>query len=52
MSQVKTKTKVTTWALWSASAIGECGWTQEGEKQLYFAWRAYYADTLLKELDK
>ena len=32
--------------------IGECGWTQEGERALYFAWRTYYADELLKELSK
>ena len=32
--------------------IGECGWTQEGEIALYFAWRTYYADALLKELSK
>ena len=32
--------------------IGECGWTQEGEQALYFAWRTYYADALLKELAK
>lgn len=32
--------------------IGECGWTQEGDIALYFAWRVYYADALLKELNK
>jgi hypothetical protein len=32
--------------------IGECGWTKEGEIALYFAWRTYYADALLKELAK
>ena len=32
--------------------IGECGFTQEGEIALYFAWRTYYADALLKELAK
>jgi len=31
--------------------IGECGWTQEGEVALYFAWRTYYADELLKQLE-
>jgi len=32
--------------------IGECGWTAEGERALYFAWRTYYADELLKQLEK
>jgi len=32
--------------------IGECGWTQDGERALYFAWRAHYADALLAELEK
>ena len=32
--------------------IGECGFTTEGEMALYFAWRTYYADALLKELSK
>ncbi len=32
--------------------IGECGFTQEGEVAMYFAWRTYYADALLKELSK
>lgn len=32
--------------------VGECGWTQEGERALYFAWRTYYADALLAELEK
>tara|TARA_R110002012_G_scaffold279134_1_gene467063 strand:- start:595 stop:912 length:318 start_codon:yes stop_codon:yes gene_type:complete len=31
--------------------IGECGLTQEGEITLYFAWRTYYADELLKQLE-
>ena len=31
--------------------IGECGLTQEGEIALYFAWRTYYADELLKQLE-
>ena len=32
--------------------IGECGFTQDGEVAMYFAWRTYYADELLKELSK
>ena len=32
--------------------IGECGLTQKGEIALYFSWRTYYADELLKQLDK
>ena len=32
--------------------IGECGFTQDGEVAMYFAWRTYYADKLLSELSK
>ena len=41
---------------WSIDAtdysIGECGFTPRGQAAIYFAWRAYYADNILKELDK
>ena len=32
--------------------VSECGLTQEGEAAIYFAWRAYYADMMLAELEK
>lgn len=42
-----------TWSRESTEfTIGECGFTQDGEIAMYFAWRAYYADALLKELSK
>lgn len=49
----ETADKELTWHTEGSSLrSAECGWTQKGEIALYFAWRTYYADALLKELAK
>lgn len=34
------------------NTIAESGLTDEGEAAMYFAWKVYHADALLKELEK